>query len=68
MQQGLTRIDCEEVSAGGRRCPVKVPVIVRPDRHPTSLLEVADDHRLVDVDAVRDAGTHFDVFHDANAN
>ena len=36
-----------------------MPVIVRSDRHPTPLLEVADDHRLVNVHAVRDPGAHF---------
>ena len=55
----LTGVHCEEVSAGCGGGPVKMPVIVGSNRHPTSLLEISDDDRLVDVDTVGHAGTHF---------
>ena len=35
-----------------------MPVVVRTHRDPASLLEVADDDRLVDVDAVGDSSAH----------
>lgn len=38
--------------AGLSGSPVDLPVIVRSDRNPPSLLHVPDDHGLVHVDAV----------------
>lgn len=47
----IARIDAENVSACLCASPIEIPVIVGSDLHPSALLEVVQQHRLVHVRA-----------------